>query len=209
MKSKTIGFLATLVLSTLIVGNCTSIGHGATMKNELAVKSDVHLNLARPVEFTHEIRANNVSGEAQSMIIWIPFVFDVGLSAIGVVGKIGGAVMGGVATGVAAIPVVGKGAGESTKNAANTVSNLGPILANAMLIPLANEAENKAIYENSIDGIVRTNVEAEISIEYLIFKNYKVTVTGKPVVVKNLGPLSDARLAKIQSLRAQAKFTEE
>jgi hypothetical protein len=209
MTSKVKGLVIALIVTTFVVGNCTSIGHGATMKNELAVKSDMHSNIARPVEFTHEIRETNVSGEAEAMIIWIPLVFDVALTGVGLVGKIGGAVMGGVGAGVSAIPYVGKTAGEKVAGGANTVSNLGPILANAYLLPLSAEAENKAIYANNIDGIVRTNVEAEISIEYLIFKNYKVKVTGKPVIVRNIGPMSDARLAKIQTLRAANKYTEE
>ncbi|MCG9875434.1 MAG: hypothetical protein MH321_11685 [Leptospiraceae bacterium] len=209
MTSKVKGLVIALVVTTFVVGNCTSIGHGATMKNELAVKSDIHTNVARPVEFTHEIRETNVSGEAEAMIIWIPFVFDAGLTAVGLVGKVGGAVLGGVGGAVSAIPVVGKKAGEKVANGANTVSNLGPILANAYLLPLSNEAENKAIYANNIDGILRTNVEASISIEYLIFKNYKVKVTGKPVIVKNIGPMSDSRLAKIQTLRAVNKYIEE
>lgn len=179
------------------------------MKSQLSVSTDEHKNVARPLEVTHDIQSANITGEAEGSIIWIPIVFDLGLTAVGAVGQIAGLVMGTVGGAVSAIPYVGKSAGESTKNAAVTASSLGPILANALILPLAQEAENKAIYSNNIDGLMRTRVEASITTQWIILKNYKVTVTGKPVTIKTIGPISEGRLAKIATFEADAKYEDK
>jgi hypothetical protein len=56
---------------------------------------------------------------------------------------------------------------------------------------------------------MRTRVEAAITTKWIILKNYKVTVTGKPVTIKTIGPLSEARLTKIALFEAEAKFEDK
>lgn len=209
MQNKQIRLLATLLLLSFVAWNCTSIGHDATMKSQLSVSTDEHRNVARPLEVTHDIQSANITGEAEGSIIWIPIVFDAAVGGVGVVGQILGTVVSGLGSGISAIPYVGKSAGASVKNGGNTVANLGPIISNALILPLAAEAENKAIYSNNIDGLMRTRVEAAITTKWIILKNYKVTVTGKPVTIKTIGPLSEARLTKIALFEAEAKFEDK
>ncbi len=209
MQNKQIRLLATLLLLSFVAWNCTSIGHDATMKSQLSVSTDEHRNVARPLEVTHDIQSANITGEAEGSIIWIPIVFDAAVGGVGVVGQLLGTVVSGLGSGISAIPYVGKSAGASVKNGGNTVANLGPIISNALILPLAAEAENKAIYSNNIDGLMRTRVEAAITTKWIILKNYKVTVTGKPVTIKTIGPLSEARLTKIALFEAEAKFEDK
>jgi hypothetical protein len=209
MQNKQIRLLATLLLLSFVAWNCTSIGHDASMKSQLSVSTDEHKNIARPLEVTHDIQSANITGEAEGSILWIPIVFDVAVGGFGLVGQVLGTVVSGVGSGISAIPVVGKNAGASVKNSGNTVSNLGPIISNALILPLAQEAENKAIFSNNIDGLMRTRVEAAITTKWLILKNYKVTVTGKPVTIKTIGPISEARLAKIATFEADAKYEDK
>lgn len=209
MQNKQIRLLATLLLLSFVAWNCTSIGHDATMKSQLSVSTDEHRNVARPLEVTHDIQSANITGEAEGSIIWIPIVFDAAVGGVGIVGQLLGTVVSGLGSGISAIPYVGKSAGASVKNGGNTVANLGPIISNALILPLAAEAENKAIYSNNIDGLMRTRVEAAITTKWIILKNYKVTVTGKPVTIKTIGPLSEARLTKIALFEAEAKFEDK
>lgn len=198
MTIKKVMLLATLIAS-FAVNNCTSLGYDATMRDELKVKSDKHISVGRPFEVTHEIKDETLTGEASDWIIWIPLVGDVVLTAGNVVGKIGATVTGALG----GVPFIGeKMSGYSAASA-----NLGPYLANFMIPGLANKAESQIVFDKNIDGFFRTGVHAEINVKYLIIKEYKVVVTGKPIVIKALGIMTPERLAKIAAMATKAGCT--
>lgn len=195
LKSQLLSF----AMIAFIVANCSTTKHDSTMRTELAIKSDKHLNISRPMEVTHDVQDKLIKGEASGMFIWIPIIFDAAVTGVGLVGKIGSFIIGLPKD----VPYIGEGAG----NASATVGNVGPYINNFLVASLANEAESKAVYENQIDGFYRTGVRATIGIKWLIFKEYRVEVTGKPIVIKSLGQFSDARLAKLQLMAAKAGCT--
>jgi hypothetical protein len=201
--------LSVAMIAFSFVSNCTSVAHDATMKSELSISSDKHMSLQRPIEVTHEIQDKNITGTAEGSVFWIPGVFDASLSIFGTVGKVLAGVVKGVGSAGAGLPYVGASIESGANGAAAQAGNIGPTLNNFKILGLAAEAESKAVYENNIDGFFRTGVKAEISINvpWIIFKDYKVEVTGKPIVIKSLGTISDARLAKIQMMTAKAGCT--
>ena len=201
-----LGLLISIIAFSMI-NNCTSIGHGSTMKSELAISSDKHNAMQRPLEVTHEIKDEIVTGKAEGSILWIPGVFDASISAFDAVGGILGGVLRGAGSAAGSIPYVGESAEAGLASAGANAGNIGPLLNNAKVLGLASEAENKLIYEKNYDGFYRTGVHAEISINipWIIFKDYKVEVTGRPIKAKTLGTLTPERLAKIQGMTAKAQ----
>jgi hypothetical protein len=209
MTQKVKSGLAIAMVALTLISNCTTIGHDASMRDELKVSVDKHKSMQRPLEVTHDIQDKNITGYAEGYIFWLPGIFDLSLGVFDTIGQVLGKVLKTVGDSASSIPYVGPSIEKSLGDAGANAGNIGPLLNNFKVLVLANEAEGKAVYENNIDGFFRTGVEAEISINvpWIIFKDYKVTVTGKPVVAKSLGMISDARLAKIQVMAAKAGCT--
>lgn len=205
LKEKLI--LSAILVVAISVNNCTSVGHDATMRSELAIKSDKHVNVQRPLEVTHMVEDKIIKGEASGMIFWIPGVFDLLVSGVGSITGILGSGMRSASGALGGIPFVGKSIEGGLGSAAANVGNVGPLINNGKVLFLANEAESRAVYDNQIDGFYRTGVHATIGIKWLVFKEYKVEVIGKPIVIKSLGMFTDARLAKLQAMTAKAGCT--
>jgi len=197
------------VMAFTIINNCTTVGHANSMKSELSIAPDKHRSIQRPIEMTHEIKEQNYQAMAQGSVLWIPGVFDSMLGVFDAVGGVLGGVLRGVAEAGSSVPYVGSSIESGVGSAAANVGNIGPLLNNFKVVGLANEAESKIVYREKFDGFFRTGVVAQISINvpWIIFKDYKVTVVGKPVINKYLGVISDARLAKIQLMAAKAGCT--
>lgn len=205
LKEKLI--LSALLVVAISVNNCTTVGHDASMRTELAIKSDKHVNVQRPLEVTHEVQDKILKGEATGLIFWIPVLFDLSVGVFGTVGDVLGKVISGAGGALGGVPFVGKSLENGAASAGANVGNIGPLINNFKILLLANEAESRIVYDNNIDGFYRTGVHATIGLKWFIFKEYKVEVTGKPIVIKSLGMFTDARLAKIQAMTAKAGCT--
>ena len=205
LKEKII--LSALLIVALSVNNCTTVGHDATMRSELAISSDRHVNTQRPLEVTHDVQDKILKGEATGLMFWIPGLFDLMVSGVGSLGNVLGSGLRSAGGALGGIPFVGKGLENGATNAGANVGNIGPLINNFKVLVLANEAESRIVYDNNIDGFYRTGVHATIGLKWFIFKEYKVEVTGKPIVIKSLGMFTDARLAKIQAMTAKAGCT--
>lgn len=205
LKEKLI--LSALLVVAISVNNCTTVGHDASMRTELAIKSDKHVNVQRPLEVTHEVQDKILKGEASGLIFWIPGLFDIMVGTFGTIGNFAGTGIRSVGGALGGLPFVGKSIENGAASAGANVGNIGPLINNFKILILANEAESRVVYDNNIDGFYRTGVHASIGIKWFIFKEYKVEVTGKPVIIKSLGMFTDARLAKIQAMTAKAGCT--
>jgi len=188
LKAKLI--LSALLVVAMSVNNCMTLGHDASMRSELSISSDKHENFQRPIELTHDVQDKILKGEATGLMLWIPIIFDIAVGGISAVGNILGQVLRAVAGGIGSIPFVGKKLEGGVASAAANVGNIGPLINNFKVVLLANEAESRIVYDNNIDGFFRTGVHATIGLKWIIFKEYKVEITGKPIVIKSLGMIS-------------------
>jgi hypothetical protein len=184
-----------------------TVAHDASMRSELAIKSDKHVNVQRPLEVTHDVQDKILKGEATGLMFWIPGLFDLMVSGVGSLGNVLGSGLRSVGGALGGVPFVGKSLENGASSAGANVGNIGPLINNFKILLLADEAEGRIVYDNNIDGFYRTGVHATIGLKWFIFKEYKVEVTGKPVVIKSLGMFTDARLAKIQAMTAKAGCT--
>jgi hypothetical protein len=205
LKEKLI--LSALLVVAISVNNCMTVAHDASMRSELAIKSDKHVNVQRPLEVTHDVQDKILKGEATGLMFWIPGLFDLMVSGVGSLGNVLGSGLRSVGGALGGVPFVGKSLENGASSAGANVGNIGPLINNFKILLLADEAEGRIVYDNNIDGFYRTGVHATIGLKWFIFKEYKVEVTGKPVVIKSLGMFTDARLAKIQAMTAKAGCT--